>query len=129
MKYIIVTNNFQTRDKYADKFQVDYIEDGTYLDVLLKVRDYVQKNHSLVTHPLAGSMKPNQIPYRSIIVSDEVEDKKEFYDSCILIENSIEVYNKFIGDRRTPQWKEAQLEDFRDVELTLLDGAVANLIG
>ena len=41
--YLLVTNNGLCFEKYQNRVKVDYLEDGSYLDVLVKVRDYVQK--------------------------------------------------------------------------------------
>ena len=75
--YYIVTNNPMVAKAEWRGMKTEYLEEGTYLDVLLKVREYTHKHYSIITHPLAGSIKPNQIPYRSIIVSDKPVDEEE----------------------------------------------------
>ena len=66
--YRIVTNNRLCRDKYGSQVEMDYLENGSYLDVLLKVKDYIQKGWCLETHPMTGSLKPNQTPYKSVMI-------------------------------------------------------------
>jgi hypothetical protein len=39
--YLIVTNNQLCLRKYGSQIKVEYLEDGSYMDVLLKVRDYL----------------------------------------------------------------------------------------
>lgn len=126
--YIVVTNNIKFRDKYQDKIKVDFLENGSYIDVLSKVRDYIHKGYRLETHPMAGSLKPNQIPYKTIIVSDSEVEKEEFYQFLMVMENSIESCVKFMKDRHTPDWPENIREDFRDVDLSLLEGTVKKII-
>ena len=49
-----------------------------------------------MSHPLAGSMKPNQTPFKSIVLGTEsLEVANEFRD-LELIEESIEAYYKFM---------------------------------
>ena len=57
--YRIVTNNSLCRDKYQELIPVDFLEGKGYMDVLLAVRDYIQKGWRLETHPMTGSLKPN----------------------------------------------------------------------
>ena len=62
--YRIITNNSLCRDKYQELLPVEYLEGKGYMDVLLTVRDYIQKGWRLETHPMTGSLKPNQTPYK-----------------------------------------------------------------
>ena len=126
--YIIVTNNEKCRDKYQKRIKVDFMENGTYIDVLMRVGNYIHKGYRLETHPMAGSLKPNQIPYKTIIISDSEVEKEEFYQFEMVMENSIESCVKFMKDRSTPSWPENILEDFRDVDLSLIEGAVNKII-
>ena len=127
--YIIVTNNEKCRDKYQNtKMKIDFLENGSYMDVLIKVRDYIHKGYRLETPPIAGSLKPNQIPYKTVIVSDNEVEKEEFYQFDIVMENSIESCRKFMKDRQTPNWPDNIREDFQDVDLSLIEGAVSKII-
>lgn len=127
--FCIITNNPKCYEKYNNaEMEVDYMPDGGYLDVLLKVRDYINNRHCcLVTHPLAGSIKPNQIPYRSIIVKDERYDDKEYFDSCTMIDSSIETYHRIMAGKPVKEWPEKLLDDFQDADLSLFDGAVQSM--
>lgn len=128
MDCIMVTNNYRCLDKWQGKFQIDYKETWKYLDVLLAARDYVHQGYHLLTHPLAGSVKPNQTPFKSIILSKEsLEGAQEFRD-LVLIEESITSYHKFMNNRPLPDWSEQTAEDFRTIDLSFMEGAVANPI-
>ena len=82
--YIIVTNNEKCRDKYQNtKMKIDFLENGSYMDVLIKVRDYIHKGYRLETHPMAGSLKPNQIPYKTVIVQTMRWRKRNFTSSTL----------------------------------------------
>lgn len=42
---------------------------GSCLDVFAQVLNYVAQGHRLISHPLAGSIKPNQNPFKSVLIS------------------------------------------------------------
>lgn len=125
--FCIITNNPKCFAKYHAEMQVEFLSDGGYLDVLMKVRSYIHEHYCLVTHPLAGSIKPNQIPYRSIVIKDKAFDEKEYFDSCVMIESSIETYHRIMKGKPVADWPEQMLDDFQDADLSLLDGAVHNM--
>ena len=76
-KAILVTNNDRVYEKYKDQMKVILL-DG-YEDVLIKVRDLVYDKHVLLTHPQASSLKPNQTPYRSVVVYPKGEEYKRYH--------------------------------------------------
>jgi len=98
---------------------VEY-HDVTYREVLVLVRDMVYAGHRLYTHPLSGSVKPNETPYKSIVVSKK--PKKMEMDEAFIISSSIETFDKFTPIRR--ELPERVLKDFRLIDYTLLCGAV-----
>ena len=122
--YRIVTNNSLCRDKYQELIPVDFLEGKGYMDVLLAVRDYIQKGWRLETHPMTGSLKPNQTPYKSIMVSDLPREQEEFYSQEMTIENSILSCRKFLEIKQTPNWTEEIRKDFMIVDLSLIEGAI-----
>ena len=126
--YRIVTNNSLCRDKYQEQIPVDFLEGKGYMDVLLAVRDYIQKGWRLETHPMTGSLKPNQTPYKSIMVSDLPREKEEFYSQEMTIENSILSCRKFLEIKQTPNWTEEIRKDFMIVDLSLIEGAIQKVL-
>ena len=64
---IIATNNPLAEAEFRDRFKVEFFEDAG--GVLAFARDLVHAGHSLMTHPLAGSVKPNETPYKTILIS------------------------------------------------------------
>ena len=126
--YRIVTNNSLCRDKYQELIPVDFLEGKGYMDVLLAVRDYIQKGWRLETHPMTGSLKPNQTPYKSIMVSDLPREQEEFYSQEMTIENSILSCRKFLEIKQTPNWTEGIRKDFMIVDLSLIEGAIQKVL-
>lgn len=113
---LIITNNIRVMETYGKQFAVLFL-DISYLDVLIAVRDHVHEGFRLLTHPLAGSMKPNQTPYRSIMLEKAAGLD---YRSVELIESCILTAEKFQRNRPTPIWNEKCLQDFRTVDLSFL---------
>ena len=126
--YRIVTNNSLCRDKYQELIPVDFLEGKGYMDVLLAVRDYIQKGWRLETHPMTGSLKPNQTPYKSIMVSDLPREQEEFFSQEMTIENSILSCRKFLEIKQTPNWTEEIRKDFMIVDLSLIEGAIQKVL-
>lgn len=122
---IIVTNNKLLFDKYKDSLEVDYIEDMNYLGMLCYVRDRIHEGHKLLTHPLSGSIKPNETPYKSIIISKIKQDLDE--EGLIIIEESILTTKKFLGNKTTPNWTDRVLNDFMVIDLSLMENIIDKL--
>jgi len=71
-----------------------------------------------------GSIKPNETPYRSIIV--EEGDSLDI-NSLTIIEESIAACEKFIADNKPPKWNDKVLSDFRFVDLRLFESALDSI--
>lgn len=120
---IVVTNNPKVREAF-DGSDLKFIE-GQYLDILLEVRDRIHKHYRLLTHPLSGSVKPNETPYKSIAI--EPCDKLDI-DSLMMIENAILVHDKLMNDRLMPEWSDRILDDFMVIDLDLFYHAVVKSV-
>lgn len=121
-QYLLITNNDKVYFKYKDKFTVIF-PNISYLEILQLVRDKVHSNYKILTHPMAGSLKPNQTPYKSVLLmpSDTID-----YNSITLIENAIESANKFLKFKSLPKWSNSILNDFKTLDLSFMDGATLN---
>lgn len=125
MKAIIITNNPKIYEKYNDSFEIEYLENKSYFDVLIYTRDKIHMGHKLLSHPLSGSVKPNETPYKSILISNK--KGKMNIDSLVLIENSISTYEKFQNISKVPNWNNQVLEDFMVVDLSLIESTLNNI--
>ncbi|MFZ5354720.1 MAG: GrdX family protein [Bacillota bacterium] len=121
-KYIVITNNKSVLEKYNENISIEYVE-TTYLGILLRVRDKVHAGYELVTHPLMGSVKPNETPYRSIIIKAGTQVDRQ---SIEIIESSIISCERFLKDKPLPEWNEKVLEDFRFVDIRLFESALSS---
>ncbi len=120
--FLILTNNPLVVSCMRGKglFTIEYHPEKSYREILIQARDMVYAGHTLYTHPLAGSVKPNETPYKSVIVSVTPHG----FDASFaeLMSNAIAVHDKF-----TPigwELNERILKDFQLVDYTLLAGAI-----
>ena len=125
MEIILITNNYDVYEKHRYNLDITYEKNFSYLEILQYTRDKVHQGHELLTHPLSGSIKPNETPYKSIIISKK--DKALDFDSLKIIEESIETTKKFLSTKVTPNWTEKILEDFRVIDLSLIENVIDSL--
>ncbi|WP_243141239.1 GrdX family protein [Alkaliphilus pronyensis] len=124
MKAIIITNNPMVLEEYNSIYEVDFIEDSL-MAVLLKTRDKIHEGHLLLSHPLSGSVKPNETIYKSVIFS---KDKGKLdMDSLYIIESSIETARKFINTKKPPTWSNKTLVDFQEIDYTLITSGIESM--
>lgn len=122
MKYIIITNNPLVKEKYVDK-EVEY-HDISYQDILQLVKNKIAVGHKILTHPLSGSVKPKETPYKSIMISKNKSSVD--LESLEIIENAIATAEKFV--ERRDKWTEQVLKDFQLVDFTLIDSAMSSVL-
>lgn len=119
---LAVTNNNMVSENLSGKLQIMYVE-GSLMDVLLLVRDHIHKGHRLLTHPLSGSVKPNETPFKTVLIST-VNGKTTDMDSLMLIEVSIQTAEKLLRDRKTPVWSDKLRDDFSLIDYDLINNAI-----
>lgn len=125
MKLIIITNNPKVYEKYEGSIKIEYMENKSHFDVLKYTRDKIHMGHKLLSHPLSGSVKPNETPYKSILISEK--KGKIDINGLNLIENSISTYEKFQNISKIPDWNEQVLDDFMVVDLSLIENTLKNV--
>ena len=116
---VIVTNNPLVRDKFSAE-SCDMIEffDTDYPGVLKAVRDKIHLGHSLLTHPLSGSVKPGETPYKTVVLSAEKSSLNE--ESLNIIENSIQTCVKLAKNSKKKAWGKEILSDFQLIDYDLI---------
>ena len=120
-KYMVITKNPLVRSRLDDTHEVIYLE-LSYEELLKVVRDRIYEGHRLLTHPLSGSVKPKETPYKSVLISERKE--KVDGESVRLIENAILVCQKF--QDKSKYYKEEVYKDFQLVDWTLLESGLAS---
>lgn len=120
--FFIITNNEMVRDKYASQVTVEF-HPVKYTEIMRMTRDYIHAGHKLLTHPLAGSIKPNETPYKTIFLTKS--KKKMDSESLRIIEECIIACKKF-GKERFPNMPENMRQDFRTIDCSLCGNAMAS---
>ena len=118
--YTIISNNPAVFDVYGE---VVRCVSGGVGEVFTAVRDAVHLGAVLISHPLAGSLKPNETPYKSIVLST----RKGSVDmaSLLTIEDAAATLRKLPVKNR--QYSQRILEDFSVIDLDLMQSAMQAL--
>ena len=112
----IVTNNPLVKEVLGEYYTVEYYEGVGYRDILVKVRDMVYSGYELHTHPMAGSVKPNETMFKSIVVGTDM--KAVEIEHCNLMMNALITCDKFrpLGIK----YSDYHIKDFQLIDYTLL---------
>ncbi|SHJ44588.1 GrdX family protein [Hespellia stercorisuis] len=123
MDFQIITNNPKVKTELEETCNVNYFE-ISYREILEKVRDMCHGGYKLLSHPLSGSVKPNETPYKSVMVSARKGNADS--ESIHIIENCMIAFDKFpdLGNKWTP----SVLDDFQVIDFYLISGAVGSAI-
>jgi len=89
------------------------------LQVYYRVRDLVHRQYVLHTHPLAGSVKPNETPYKSVALAAEPGSSLDL-QSLQLIEGAIQVAERMLRERPLPAMSPKLLADFALIDYSLM---------
>ena len=120
--FLILTNNPLVADCMdgRGRWTIRFLPEKSYREILVLARDMIYAGHILYTHPLAGSVKPGETPYKSLVVSVEPHGMEA--EHALLIANAIEVHDKF----QPIDWSDRPdaLQDFQLIDYSLLSGAV-----
>lgn len=96
---------------------------GTLRQLLVEARNMIHQGMRLVSHPLAGSIKPNQTPYKTLILGGA--SQKVDLTSLLIIESAINTVDKLPPLDRN--WDELVMDDFQLIDLTLLQSAMEGI--
>lgn len=125
MKKILITNNPLVKEKYSNEITVEFYE-VEYLQILENTRNKIHLGNKLLSHPLSGSVKPYETPYKTIIIG-EANGKLDM-DSLMIIEQSIDTTKKFMTNKEITKWNVKTLADFQVIDLSLIESALDSVI-
>lgn len=118
--FTIITNNPMMSDSdfrsYIEFYNVS-IE-----GILQIVRKRIHKGFYLLTHPLSGSVKPTETPYKSVMITNK--DGNIDMLSLKIIESALESCNKF--NFKTYKYDENILKDFQLIDFELMKSALSS---
>ena len=116
--YLCVSNNPNLNGCVRS---LEYL-DGSALDVLYEGRDLIHLGWKLLANPLYGNFKPNQQPYRSLILRNGATEGASLdMESLSLIENAICVFKSSPKLVRPGELPEQIDSDFRYLDFVLLE--------
>lgn len=121
-EFIVLSNNPMVYRRLKEERQVIYIE-CSYEEILREARNRVHKGYRLLSHPLSGSVKPRETPYKSMMLSA----KKGGLDmrSLAVVESALEACKKFADRER--DYTDEVYEDFQLIDFSLLESAIASV--
>jgi hypothetical protein len=131
MKYKLITNNALVHTKYSSSensrnlVELIYHPDESFIETLKRVRNMVHEGYSVLTHPLTGSVKPYETPFKSVAVSA----KKNGLDmeSLSIIEDAIVLTQKFLDEYQHREFPERVYDDFRVIDCNLITSGIESL--
>ena len=123
---VIITNNPYVRDAYET---LALYTDCDVRSIFIAVRDRVHGGARVLSHPLSGSIKPWESPYKSVVISA----KRGALDfaSLQLIEGALEKMNAYASPhmQKKPPHGASLLADFRIIDLDLMRSAIQSYGG
>lgn len=114
---IIITNNPAVVESYPNLSQ--YYNVNVH-GIFLTVRDEIHKGVQLISHPLSGSIKPWETPYKSVVIS-AIKGKLDF-KSLQIIEDAINVLKR--SKQIKHNYSKKILDDFSIIDLDLVNSAL-----
>ncbi len=115
----IITNNHRVIDAYSNKYDVEIV-DGNYLSVIEKVRDCIHNGYVLLSHPLSGSIKPGETPFKSIMISEGADN----FTSETMISDAYVMAKRMIEESKVKEYTEKLLDDFSVVDYDVITSAI-----
>lgn len=118
-KKLIISNNQAVYDLFNSRHSIIFDAGYSFMDVLICARDNLHVGRELLTHPLSGSVKPYETPYKTILLSAEKGNLD--IDGISIIESAIITADKFLKNRKELELSERVLNDFRLIDLSLIE--------
>ncbi len=118
VNYVCITNN---PDLVPCLYTSELIE-GTAVDVLKKARDMIHFGWKLTANPLYGNFKPNQQPYRTLVLSKAKNGSSDAadFESLKLLDDAMSVYDSAPVIRHPGELPENIDKDFRYLDFVLM---------
>jgi hypothetical protein len=119
---LIITNNPMVKN--MDNAEICFIQ-GDCRQVLYQVLNKVADGHSLLSHPLAGSIKPEENPYRSIVLSASKSDAD--LSTLAMLEKCLGKVEAGFKDSIKTEHLKLWTQDFQMIDKELVNSALQSL--
>ena len=123
MKASIISNNVDIEDLVPSAFSLFLLPGGSAEDVLTAARDRIHLGAKLLAHPMAGRLRPNETPYRTVIL-EETEGPLDL-SSFEIIEYCLAEEKKYANSRK--KYDEPLLPDLRFINCEILKSILEEL--
>lgn len=128
-RYLLLTNNLLVKKEIKNgnlgndlDIKLKFCDDLD--EVMIEVRDLIHKGYNLISHPLAGSVKPAQNPYRSILIE---KDRGLNYESLKTIEKAIQKLKQFQKNKVEKEYPAEILEDYQVIDHSLISSGIKSI--
>lgn len=114
----LLTNNPLVLEKLHHQAAIVFEAQKDYVGILEMARNRIHQGAILLTHPLSGSIKPSETPYKSLLL----EEGGTSLDTASLqiIEDALALSRRMIGQVGHRQWNERILADFQLIDYDLI---------
>ena len=123
MKASIISNNEDIEDLVPSAFSLFLLPGASAEDVLTAARDRIHLGAKLLAHPMAGRLRPNETPYRTVVL-EETEGLLDL-SSFEIIEYCLAEEKKYESSRK--KYDEPLLPDLRFINCEILKSILEEL--
>lgn len=118
MAILLLTNNPLVNQKLQQEIAILFEAHMDYLGILKEARNRIHQGAVLLTHPLSGSIKPSETPFKSLLL----EDGKKTLDTASLqiIEDALRLAERMIEQTENRKWTDRILADFQLIDYDLI---------
>lgn len=118
MPMVLLTNNPLVHQRLGDSVPMVYDREAGYVELLKTARDRIHQGAVLLTHPLSGSIKPNETPFKSLLLQEG--GKGLDTDSLQIIEDAIRLAERMIDQAGQRRWTDKIIADFQLIDYDLI---------
>ena len=119
---LIITNNPIVKN--INNAEICFVR-GDQRQVLYQVFNKVAGGHTLLSHPLAGSIKPEDNPYRSVVLSISITETD--LSTLNMLEYCLGKVESGVREGMQPRQLDQLARDFQMIDKELLDNALQSL--
>jgi len=118
----VLTNNPLVQERLAPETAVVFKSVGIR-DIFEEAARYVAQGYCLLTHPLSGSVKPGETPYKSMLLACEASSEMDA-TSARLVSSALDACDKF--ENKIQYYDDQVLRDLQLVDYSLIQGALCS---
>ena len=123
MALLIITNNPLVYNKYSIEYDILFQENSSIVELLIITRDNIHQGALLITHPLSGSVKPNETPFKTILIDTNRTTIPDLH-SLAIIENAIIISRHMAAQTNNSCITERISIDFQCIDFNLISSGI-----